>query len=73
MNILQNLNSKLKASNFFIIFLHSFLKILFPVQIVVQRLAFFTSQGQGSEVINIMVDPSNKMLGPKAKVATRRI
>ena len=36
-----------------------------------QRSAFFTSQG--SEVINIMVDPSNKMLGPKAKVATRRI
>ena len=71
MNILQNLNSKLKASNFFIIFLHSFLKILFPVQIVGQRSAFFTSQG--SEVINIMVDPSNKMLGPKAKVATRRI
>ena len=61
----------LKLVIFFIIFLHSFLKILFPVQIVGQRSAFFTSQG--SEVINIMVDPSNKMLGPKAKVATRRI
>ena len=73
MNILQNLNSKLKASNFFFksFFFILFLKILFPVQIVGQRSAFFTSQG--SEVINIMVDPSNKMLGPKAKVATRRI
>jgi hypothetical protein len=41
------------------------------VQIVGQRSAFFMSQGQGSEVINIMVDLSSKMFGPKWEYEAR--
>ncbi len=52
-------------------FLHSPLKILCPVQIVGQRSAFFTSQGQGSEVINIMVYLSSKMFGLKWEYEAR--